>query len=140
MIGSMDGSKPHQCLATELLSEFSRRLEVDEPLLHIANDLVGSDSKIVGPFGAKALVYADYVASGRALWSVERFIVDKVLPFYANSHTEASYCGAFMTALRQASRKVIAECCEAHDQHSVIFTGSGATAGLNRLVSLLGVK
>jgi selenocysteine lyase/cysteine desulfurase len=140
MIGSMDGSKPHQCLATELLSEFSRRLEVDEPLLHIANDLVGSDSKIVGPFGAKALVYADYVASGRALWSVERFIVDKVLPFYANSHTEASYCGAFMTALRQASRKVIAECCEAHDQHSVIFTGSGATAGLNRLVSLLGVN
>ena len=136
----MDGSKPHQCLATELLSEFSRRLEVDEPLLHIANDLVGSDSKIVGPFGAKALVYADYVASGRALWSVERFIVDKVLPFYANSHTEASYCGAFMTALRQASRKVIAECCEAHDQHSVIFTGSGATAGLNRLVSLLGVN
>jgi selenocysteine lyase/cysteine desulfurase len=45
-----------------------------------------------------------------------------------------------MTALRQASRKVIADCCGADDRHSVIFSGSGATAGLNRLVSLFGLN
>jgi selenocysteine lyase/cysteine desulfurase len=132
--------KPHHLRAVQLLSEFRQSLEVEDRLSWIANDLVGSDAEIVGPFGAKNLVYADYVASGRALWSVERFIVDKVLPFYANSHTEASYCGAFMTALRQVAREVIAGCCGADSQHAVIFSGSGATAGLNRLVNLLGIN
>jgi selenocysteine lyase/cysteine desulfurase len=136
----MESLKPYHLRAVQLLSEFRQSLEVEDRLSCIANDLVGSDAEIVGPFGAKTLVYADYVASGRALWSVERFIVDKVLPFYANSHTEASYCGAFMTALRQVAREVIAGCCGADFPHAVIFSGSGATAGLNRLVNLLGIN
>jgi selenocysteine lyase/cysteine desulfurase len=136
----MDVLKPHHSRAIELLAEFKRRFEVEDRLSFVANDLIGSDAQISGPFGTKALVYADYVASGRALWSIERFIIDKVLPFYANSHTEASYCGGFMTALRQVARSVVAECCGADSSHAVIFAGSGATAGLNRLVSLLGVN
>jgi selenocysteine lyase/cysteine desulfurase len=92
-----------------------------------------------GPFGLKDLVYADYVASGRALKQVEDFIMEEVLPYYANSHTEASYCGGMMTRLRREARSVIGECCGADRQHAVIFAGSGATAGLNRLVKLLGV-
>ncbi|HET7887219.1 MAG TPA: aminotransferase, partial [Bradyrhizobium sp.] len=102
----MDVLKPHPLRAVELLAEFKHGLEVADRLAHLAHDLVGHDAEITGPFGPKALVYADYVASGRALWSVERFIIDKVLPYYANSHTEASYCGAFMTGLRQAARRV----------------------------------
>lgn len=136
----MDGLKSHYWRAEELLSEFRCSLDSEDQLSCIANDLIGCDAEIVGPFGAKALVYADYVASGRGLRSIERFILDKILPFYANSHTEASYCGAFMTALRQAARGTIANCCEADDRHAVIFSGSGATAGLNRLVDLLGVN
>jgi selenocysteine lyase/cysteine desulfurase len=101
--------------------------------------LIGNDAMIDGPFGRKPLVYADYVASGRALMQVEEFVLAKVLPFYANSHTEASYCGGFMTRLRREARAIIGECCGATGEHAVIFSGSGATAGLNRLVSLLGV-
>lgn len=140
IVGSMDNFKSHHWRVADLLLEFSRSLEGADRLSRIGGDLIGYDAEIVGPLGAKALVYADYVASGRALRSVEGFILDKVLPFYANSHTEASYCGAFMTALRQASRKAIADCCEADDRHSVIFSGSGATAGLNWLVSLFGLN
>jgi selenocysteine lyase/cysteine desulfurase len=136
----MDVVNPPHPRGAELLAEFSQGLESGDRFARMANDLVGSDAEIAGPFGRKPLVYADYVASGRALWSVERFIIDKVLPFYANSHTEASYCGGFMTALRQAARSVVAECCGADEEHAVIFAGSGATAGLNRLVSLLGVN
>ena len=101
--------------------------------------LVGQNARIEGPFGTKTLVYADYVASGRALMQIERFILEEVLPFYANSHTEASYCGGFMTRLRREARTAIATCCGATQDHAVIFAGSGATAGLNRLVKLLGV-
>jgi len=86
------------------------------------------------------LVYADYVASGRALRQVEDFVAERVLPFYANSHTEASYCGSYITRLRAEARAAIARLVGAKEDDAVIFTGSGATAGLNRLVSLWGVN
>ncbi|MCR5857246.1 aminotransferase class V-fold PLP-dependent enzyme [Mesorhizobium sp. J428] len=105
----------------------------------IAAQLVGEGATIDGPFGPKPLVYADYVASGRALFPVERFILEDVLPYYANSHTEASYCGGFMTRLRNAARAVVAGSCGADERHAVVFSGSGATSGLNRLINLFGL-
>ena len=70
--------------------------------------MIGDGAEIDGPFGPKPLIYADYVASGRALFPVENFIMQSVLPYYANSHTEASYCGAFCTRLRAEARAEIA--------------------------------
>ncbi|MCA1335134.1 aminotransferase class V-fold PLP-dependent enzyme [Pseudooceanicola marinus] len=118
-----------------LLSAFRAALP---PVTALAKDLVGKDAMVEGPFGPKPLVYADYVASGRALRTLEMFMLERVLPFYANSHTEASYCGGVMTRLRNAARATIGAHCGATQDHAVIFAGSGATAGLNRLVSLLG--
>lgn len=106
----------------------------------LADELIGEGVQIPGADGMVPLVYADYVASGRALRSVEDFVVSDVLPFYANSHTEASYCGAHMTRLRRAARAEIARITGAKQEDAVIFAGSGATAGLNRLVSLLSVN
>lgn len=106
----------------------------------LSADLIGNNAVFMGPFGPKQLVYADYVASGRALGAIERLIIDKVLPYYANSHTEASYCGAFMTGMRHRARQLIAEQCGAGSEYAVIFAGSGATAGLNRLVHLFGIS
>lgn len=106
----------------------------------LAQGLIGEGVMIPGPAGAVPLVYADYVASGRAMSQVEDFIATQVLPFYANSHTEASFCGSYVTKLRRAARAEIARVTHAADHDAVIFAGSGATAGLNRLVSLLGVN
>ncbi|WP_430513847.1 aminotransferase class V-fold PLP-dependent enzyme [Pannonibacter phragmitetus] len=91
-----------------------------------------------GAFGPRKITYADYTASGRALRQVEEFILTEVLPYYANSHTEASYCGARMTTLRREARAEIARCTGADENYTVIFTGSGATAGINRALSLFG--
>lgn len=118
-----------------LLSDFRAALP---PVEKLAGDLVGKGAMVDGPFGPKPLVYADYVASGRALRTLEMFVLETVLPFYANSHTEASYCGGFMTGLRNEARATIAAHCGATQDHAVIFAGSGATAGINRLVHLLG--
>jgi len=106
--------------------------------LHAAE--IGRDLVIEGRFGPQPLLYADYVASGRALMPIEQTMLQEVLPVYANSHTEASYCGAQITGLRRAARARVAAMCGAGGAHAVIFTGSGATAGLNRLVHLLGVR
>lgn len=125
--------------ATAGLLQGFRQSLADDTVAALQAGLVGQNARIEGPFGSKPLVYADYVASGRALMQIERFVLEEVLPYYANSHTEASYCGGFMTRLRREARAAIADCCGATREHAVVFAGSGATAGLNRLVKLLGV-
>lgn len=124
----------------DLIEEFSEVLCGPRLVERLQCGLIGKAAEIEGPFGTKRLVYADYVASGRALLQIEEFILELVLPYYANSHTEASFCGAFMTRLREAARARIGEWCGATDDHAVIFAGSGATSGLNRLVCLLGLS
>ncbi|KIC12199.1 aminotransferase class V [Leisingera sp. ANG-M1] len=106
----------------------------------MGQSVIGDGMVIPGLDSEVPLVYADYVASGRALRQVEDFVARQVLPFYANSHTEASYCGTQMTRLRREARAEIARMTGATGDDAVIFTGSGATAGLNRLVSLFGVN
>ncbi|WP_457579732.1 aminotransferase class V-fold PLP-dependent enzyme [Ensifer canadensis] len=130
---------PRQPHLTGSLESFRESLAGDNAIAALRAGLVGKTAKIDGPFGVKNLVYADYVASGRALMQIEHFILEQVLPYYANSHTEASYCGGSMTRLRRDARAVIAAYCGAGPEHAVIFAGSGATAGINRLVTLLGV-
>ncbi len=122
------------------LSAFRARLASPDPIAALRAGLIGEGRKIPGPRGEVPLIYADYIASGRALAQVEDFVRDEVLPFYANTHSEASFTGARTTALREQARGEIARLTGAGAEHAVIFTGAGATAGLNRLVSLLGVN
>lgn len=121
------------------LSKFRKSLQSDDLVRALRDGVIGDGVKIPGLFGDVSLVYADYVASGRALAQVEDYIRQDVLPYYANSHTEASFCGAFMTRLRAEARAEISRLTNAQEC-SVVFTGSGATAGLNRLVALFGIN
>ncbi|QDG78256.1 aminotransferase class V-fold PLP-dependent enzyme [Labrenzia sp. PHM005] len=122
------------------LDQFKAMLSAPGLLERLRSGVIGDGITIEGPFGPKALIYADYVASGRALRQIEEFVMEEVLPVYANSHTEASYCGMTMTRMREAARSEISRVCNAGDKFSTVFCGSGATAGLNRLVHLLGVS
>lgn len=112
-----------------------------DPVASIRTGLIGRGTTIQTPQGDKPLIYADYVASGRALRQIEDFVMDQVLPYYANSHTEASFTGAVMTRMRESARHVIASKCGANSKdHAVIFAGSGATTALNKLVHLFGLR
>ncbi|MFZ1725508.1 MAG: aminotransferase class V-fold PLP-dependent enzyme [Albidovulum sp.] len=121
------------------LDDFRKLLRSPDLPAVLRTGLIGETATVDGPYGPKPLIYADYVASGRALRQVEDFILEKVLPYYANSHTQASYCGAFTTLLREEMRAEIARITGAGDDMSVIFAGSGSTAGLNRIVMLLDI-
>ncbi|MDE0590309.1 aminotransferase class V-fold PLP-dependent enzyme [Halocynthiibacter sp. C4] len=122
------------------LTQFRSDITVSDPLAFFRAGLIGEGMMIPGSKGDVPLIYADYVASGRALKQVEEFVASQVLPYYANTHTQASFCGGYMTRLREDARAEIARLVGADDDCSVIFTGAGATAGLNRLVALLGVN
>lgn len=100
--------------------------------------LIGNDAMIDGPFGTHRMIYADYVASGRAHRAIEGFVMEQVLPWYANSHTRSSHCGRIITGLRDQARAEILRCTQGGPEHAVVFTGSGATSGINRLVALMG--
>ncbi len=123
-----------------VFSRFAENLQGGDVITRLRADLIGDTLTIPGPFGPKTLVYADYVASGRALGLIEQTVATQVLPYYANSHTEASFCGQVMNRMRNEARKIIARLCGAEQGFATIFTGNGATAGLNRLVHLLGVR
>ena len=122
-----------------LFSRFTETLNQGDVLHRLGHDIIGDGLSVKGPYGTVPLVYADYVASGRALGVIEQTIMQEVLPYYANSHTEASLCGQVMNRLRAAARQTIARICGAEQGYATIFSGDGATSGLNRLVHLLGV-
>jgi selenocysteine lyase/cysteine desulfurase len=112
---------------------------VDEDVIaRLRDDVIGSDALIDTPFGQRTLVYCDYVASGRALKSIERFIHKHVLPTYANTHTEASLTGRRTNFLREQARRTIANTCGVDaESHAVVFAGSGATSAIDVAVRLL---
>ena len=122
------------------LNEFKKSLYRKDIVDWIRSGLIGEDVEIQGPFGPREIIYADYVASGRALNQVEDFVREKILPFYSNSHTQASYCGSYMTNIRETARSEIARMTSATSDSSIIFTGSGSTAGINKLVGLLNIE
>lgn len=106
----------------------------------IRANLIGQYTPIQTPFGSRPLVYADYTASGRSLRNIETAITEQVLPYYANTHSESSLCGAQSTALREQARRTIAQAMGCIEQDRVIFCGAGATAAINRLIDMLGLR
>ncbi|WP_025051026.1 aminotransferase class V-fold PLP-dependent enzyme [Sulfitobacter noctilucae] len=119
------------------LTRFRAALDRPDILDHLREGLIGRDMPFETPYGTQRLLYADYVASGRALKQIETFVTDEILPWYANSHTEASATGEAMTRMREEARTTIARLVNAGPDGHVIFAGAGATAGLNRIARLL---
>lgn len=114
---------------------------MDALLEALRENLIGGDAMLDGPFGPRRITYADYTASGRCLASVERFVRERVLPFYANTHTESSGTGRHTTRLREAARSVILDAVGGDDSDdAVIFCGAGATGAIDKTIDILNLR
>jgi selenocysteine lyase/cysteine desulfurase len=106
----------------------------------LRNEVIGSGAEITTPFGQRRITYADYVASGRPLAYIERTLLNRVMPSYANTHTEDSFTGARTTHYAHEAAEYIKRCLNADDRYKIIFTGTGSTAAIKRLQEILGLS
>lgn len=106
----------------------------------VRRSVIGEHEAVDTPFGRRRVVYADYTASGRALSFIEDHLREVVLPLYANTHTETSGTGRQTTRFREEARELVAEAFGAGDEHAVLFTGTGSTGAIDKLVRALGLR
>ena len=116
-----------------------------EAFAWVREGLIGEGTPIATPFGERRLTYADYIASGRALRWVEETLTERVMPLYANTHTEDSRSGAQTTALAHSASEYIKGQLGAGSQEQgarckLVFCGSGSTAAVRRLQDILGLS
>lgn len=110
-------------------------------LAWVRREIVGHDAFVDTPFGRKRKRYFDYTASGLPFRPIEDAIRDGVLPYMANTHTESNYTAGYTTSLFEEAHAKIRRALNAREEDDVvIFTGSGATGAINKLIGCLGLR
>jgi len=103
-------------------------------------NIIGQDQMFESAFGRRKIIYADWTATGRAYRPIEEYIQEKILPFLANTHTETTVTGKYMSTAYEEAREIIKEHAHANGGDVLILCGSGMTAAVNKLQRILGLR
>jgi selenocysteine lyase/cysteine desulfurase len=95
--------------------------------------------KIQTPFGSRYLINADVTASGYPNKNIEKIMSNQVLPYYANTHSNA-YCGRLMSHYIEQSKESVRKSVNANSSDRIIFTGNGCSGSINHLIHCLDLK
>ena len=115
-------------------------VRTDPVLSWVREGIIGRTARIPTPGGVRRKRYFDQTASGLPFAPIEDLIREKVLPYMANTHTEASYTGCFMTTLYREAHEKVRVALNARDDDAVLFAGSGATGAINKLIACMGLR
>lgn len=104
------------------------------------NDIIGRQQCFESPFGKKQILYADWTATGRAYRPIEEAMLNEIMPFVGNTHTETTVTGTFMSKAYEQSKRVIKQHVHAAGEDVLLFCGSGMTGAVNKLQRILGLR
>lgn len=82
------------------------------------------------------VIFADNTASGRPSPIIDKIMMKEVLPYYANTHSNAT-TGIMMKNLIKETKDKIREHFNLSPNHKIIFTGNGTTGAVNHLSNLI---
>lgn len=103
-------------------------------------DIIGINQTFKSPYGEKLINYADWIASGRLYWPIEKQVSEIFGPFVGNTHSETSETGALMTHAYHWAQQIIKSHVNAGPNDIIITAGSGMTTVINKLQRMLGLK
>jgi selenocysteine lyase/cysteine desulfurase len=103
-------------------------------------NVIGIHQTYQSPFGRNRIIYADWTAAGRAYGPIEDQIQNEILPYVANTHTETTITGKFMSNAYAEAKSIIKAHVNAGREDMLIFCGSGMTAAVNKLQRILGLR
>ncbi|KAF6022755.1 hypothetical protein EB796_018929 [Bugula neritina] len=107
-------------------------------LLH--DSVIGDGLVFQSPHGERRVLYLDYTASGRPVRYIEDFLRNEVYHKYANTHTSTCVTARQTSVSREGARSFIKKCVNANEDDVLLFTGSGVTGAIHKLVSALNIN
>lgn len=111
-----------------------------ECFTEVRKGIIGINHSFQSPFGKKKLLYADWTASGRMYQPIENYMMEEVYPYVANTHTETTYTGCYMTNLYHDCLLAIKKHVNANEHDSIVTCNSGMTGVINKFQRMLGYK
>lgn len=120
---------------------YEKMLDKDVLIEKIRKNTVGIDLDYMLATGEKSRrIYLDNAASSLQLGFVHD-IISKYMPYYSNPHTDAHFGSKISTKAFAWSHDMVLQFVGADpESYTAFFVGSGATAGLNRIVNTLKEK
>ena len=123
-----------------LAPEGSQYRDLEKHFRRFRQQIIGHHHPVQTPCGAKELVYADWVASGRLYRPIEERLLDEFGPLVGNTHSESSITGTAMTHAYHLAHQIIKRHVNAGPRDALLFVGFGMTAAINKLQRILGLK
>ena len=112
----------------------------EEYFLPFRENIVGYNHSFLSPYGKKKIIYADWVASGRLYYPIEKKMLETFGPLIGNTHSESSTTGSTMTSAYHNAHQMIKKHVNAGIDDVIITGGSGMTGMVNKFQRILGLK
>lgn len=103
-------------------------------------NIIGYNHSYNSPYGAKTMIYADWIASGRLYGPIEERMLNEIGPWVANTHTETSETGQLMTKAYHYAHQLIKKHVNASNDDILITAGFGMTGALVKFQRILDLK
>lgn len=96
-------------------------------------------SVIATPYGKKYFVNADFTATGTSYYPIQKYMNNRILPYYSNVHSNA-HNGRLMAHFVNQSKELIRASIGAKPCDKIIFTGNGCSGAVIHLIHSLNLR